>query len=770
MPLLVHAVGWWIAGLLAPWTMSLVAMLVGIAVAWYRAAPRVIAAAALLAPLGSIAATVAQHDLERCTALAERRVLSSSGAWGVVEAAEQRGRQPMTLRLTRYGPCRVSAWVRVVGNPLPPGAIVAVSGRVRRLERGLRIDSATVVARNGKAPRVAWRGRIGASIDRRFGTRAPLVRALLIADQRALDTDLRDQYADAGLVHLLSVSGLHVAIIATALLTLGGLLRIRTAWTETIALQLVLLYVALLGFPAPAVRSAVMLVVTALAKRWQRPVHAWTALALGAVLPTAGDVLVVQDLGWQLSVAGMAALVGAGALQRRWRRWARGDARDERRWLRAWRGLWRLRGWRGHLIGEVTTGTIAVVATAPIIAWHFGRLSVVSPLSNLLAAPLIAVLQPALFLAMLLEPVPLAAQFVADAAQPMMALLDRLATVCGQLPFAVVGVAPERTVVVLIGGAALLVLRSTRAWRMTPWLLAAGLLGIAALWWPVLGSRPHPFELHVLDVGQGDALALRTPKGRWILVDAGPRWEGSDAARRRVIPWIRRRGGEVALFVLTHPHEDHAGGAPTLIEALSPRGWWEAAFVGTSPSYRRALDRLAAQRIPWRRVMPGDRYQLDGVDIEVLAPAPAWVAQQKNANETSVILMVAFGSHRFLLTGDAEGGEEDWLLAQSSRLRADVLKLGHHGSRTSTSRAFLDAVRPRVAIASVGAGNRYGHPAPAVKSLLLRHQIPLLRTDLDGSIIVRSDGSSLTVENDHEQWKVPDDGSSDPRQGRTPPF
>lgn len=756
MPLLVHAVAWWLLGLMAPWTFVVGMAGGGVLVGWWRGLPRVIRAATILAPLGAMTASVAHRDRQECVDEAHRRLQGGLAVWGVVEASALRGRQPMTLTVVRNGACRVAAWARMAGAPVTPGAVIAVRGSSRILERGMRIDAARVDAQAGSAWLIAWRGRIGARIDQRFGARAPLVRALLIADQRALDATLRAQYADAGLVHLLSVSGLHVAIIATALLTLGGMLRLPASALESSALLLVIGYVILLGAPAPAVRSAVMLVVTALAKRWQRPVHAWTALALGAVLPTFADPLIIADLGWQLSVAGMAALVGAGALQRRWRRWAHVGAGADSGWRRPVRKLWQLRGWRAQMVGELTTGTIAVLATAPIIAWHFGRLSLIAPLSNVLASPVVAVLQPTLFLVTLLEPVNAIAQFLADATQPMMALLDTLATRLGTLPHAVVHVAPERGVVILVGGAVLLILRATRAASMRPWLLGAAAVGMAALWWPVLPAGSGTFEVHVLDVGQGDAIAMRTPRGRWILIDAGPRWDGGDAARRQIVPWVRQRGGEVALFVLTHPHEDHVGGAPTVLQALAPRVWWEAAFVGTSRSYREALEQIAAQGIPWRRVAPGDRYRLDGVQVEILAPSPAWVARQENANEASVVLMVTYGAHRFLFTGDAEGGEETWLIEQVTSLRADVLKVGHHGSRTSTSISFLDRVQPRVAVVSVGAGNRYGHPAPVTQYRLLRHDVPMFRTDLDGAITFRSDGRVLTAENDGEQWIVPE--------------
>jgi competence protein ComEC len=147
---------------------------------------------------------------------------------------------------------------------------------------------------------------------------------------------------------------------------------------------------------------------------------------------------------------------------------------------------------------------------------------------------------------------------------------------------------------------------------------------------------------------------------------------------------------------------------------------------------------------------------MDGVTLTVLAPDSAWTVRQHNANETSVVLRVDYGRHRVLLTGDAEGDEEAWLLQHypPEELAADVLKVGHHGSRTSTTPRFLDAVRPALGIASVGAGNRYGHPAPETLQSFLERHTPLLRTDREGTIIVRSDGRTLEVDSGGDRWIV----------------
>ncbi len=761
MPMLVHVVAAWLVGLalgkLAYQTVVLAGVLVAGALAVVRRHTG-FAVWSLLAAAGMVTAHAAQLRAVHCRN-AVQRLISTQPLWLTVDAPPVAGLPARGQLSARIGTvrCRVAATIRWQGAPPPDGHRVTVRAAARVTSRGLALHETQVMQVGPRDPLRATRSWAARTIDTHFRARAPLVRALLIADQDGIPRDLRDRYADAGLVHLLSVSGMHVAIIASALLTLLGGLRLRRAVAEPIAMAGVVLYVLMLGCPPPAVRSAVMLVVMALSARAQRPLHAWAPLALGAVVPTV-DPLVVADLGWQLSVGGMAALVAARAFRRSVRQWAQQHAHASLPALpRAWRWLATRRGVGGWLVTEISTGLVATVITAPLIAWTFGRISAVAPLSNLFAGPLIALLQPALFLALALAPIPRAAALVADASQPLMALLDQVAEISARVPGAVLPVAPTLTTVFAAGVAAACVVRGSAAPRRTPWLIGAAAALVIGLWAPVVHGGSGRLELHMIDVGQGDALALRTPSGRWILIDTGPSGRAGDAGRRVVLPYLRRFGGPVALVVLSHAHEDHVGGAAAIVDATRPAWWWEPAYVTTSPGYLAALKAVAQDGVRWKRVHPGDQYSLDHVSITVLAPDSAWTAAQVNANETSVVLRVAYGRHVLLLTGDAERDEEAWLVAHHAPalLEADVLKLGHHGSRTSSSAPFLDVVRPRVGLASVGTGNRYGHPAPETLAALLARDVPVFRTDLDGSIVVRSDGRTLEVESADARWIVP---------------
>ena len=634
--------------------------------------------------------------------------------------------------------CLVELALAVRSGTAAAGSVV----RVRRAEptgsdRGLLLREAQLTLVRGPGPLDRWRNQVAATLDRRFGTDGPAARALLIADTRGLSPELRDRYADAGLVHILSISGLHVAIVGGALLLLFQAVRLPLTAARLAAVGTAVVYVLAIGAPPPAARSVTLFAATTLAQLRQRPVSPWGTFALAAVVPLI-DLRTVLDLGWQLSVSGYAAIIVAGRLGRRIPRgWA---------------------GWRRTVLKELMTGTLASLATAALVTWHFGRLSLIAPLSNLVVGPVISLLQPTLFLVMVL-PDALGAAFVVDAARPLLRAMDGIAQLAAGIPGAVIDVAPSATTAWLVGvfTAAILVAGWVR--RPVRWILLA--IGASALMvWlpngPLLDRGPRRTEIHLLDVGQGDAIAIRSPLGRWVVIDAGRAWSGGDAGRSTVVPHLRRRGGPLALLVLTHPHADHIGGAASIARALRPEVVYDAGFVLGQTGYRELLATFAAHGIPWRRVRPGTTHALDGIALDFLAPDSAWAAARDDPNEASTVVRLRVGSLRFLFMGDAEAGEEGWLLDRlgPEALHATVLKVGHHGSRTSTSPPFLEAVRPRLALVSVGANNGYGHPNPDVIQRLAAQGATVLRTDQLGTVILRTDGAQLEAEVAGRRWVV----------------
>jgi competence protein ComEC len=255
-------------------------------------------------------------------------------------------------------------------------------------------------------------------------------------------------------------------------------------------------------------------------------------------------------------------------------------------------------------------------------------------------------------------------------------------------------------------------------------------------------AEPGTVAATALDVGHGDAIVLSLPEGGRVLVDGGGTPAASfDVGERVVVPYLLDHGGRrVDALALTHADYDHIGGLIAVVEALSVGEIWEGEARWDRPAYRRLRDAARRRGVPVRRLRPRDRFLLGGAGFEVLAASGTPGAPPPEAeNDRSLVLRVTWGGSALLLTGDAGEEVERALLSSRTPLETDVLKVGHHGSESSTSLAFLDAVRPRFAI--VSAREREGWPLPSVQVLerLEAAGIPYARTDRDGAVTVRLD-------------------------------
>jgi competence protein ComEC len=731
MPLVVIALGAYLAGLLAGYAgsaIAIAAVIVVVAVIGAHRAPWVAVATSALALAGALAAGSAESQRVRCTASLVRAtsirvVLDDSVAPGGYVGAE-------TL------PCHGIAWIAVEFGEAAAGAEAIASGQIVRTNRGLLVQHARITPTSVPGILDRVRTNAGHGIDRTFGSDAPLVRALLIADRHQLSPEVRDRFAAAGLAHILAIAGLHVGIIALAIelmLELAGVPR-RRANIATIVT--VVAYVAMIGAPVPAVRSATMLTALFSSRLGQRPTSRWAIVGLGAAQPVI-DPRVVLDAGYQLSILGVLSMISAGMLARRL-------------------GVHRLSWFAKEIVVTLLGTTVATVGSAAVVAWVFGRISVAAPLTNLAATPLIVFAQPMIFCGMLLAPIHPLASLFADAAHPLLGMLDGVASTAAGIPWASIPVAPTAAAAAVAGvmSTAVIVACASRDWQR-PAIVALAAAGVL-LWLPFAPTRSGQLELHMIDVGQGDAIALRTPHAHWILIDAGRAWRGGDAGRSTVIPYIGRRSGRLDLFVLSHPHTDHVGGAASVLHAMRPRTYVDAGFPGAADAYRTSLDVARRDHVHWVRAHPGDTLTVDGVALRFLAPDSAWTAALADPNLASVIVQARYGEITLLFMGDAEQPEEEWLLARDSALlRADILKVAHHGSRTSSSEAFLAAVQPRLALVSVGAGNSYGLPTPAIMRRLAVSGAQVLRTDRLGTIVARTDGHRIFVDAAGDTWELP---------------
>lgn len=278
-------------------------------------------------------------------------------------------------------------------------------------------------------------------------------------------------------------------------------------------------------------------------------------------------------------------------------------------------------------------------------------------------------------------------------------------------------------------------------------ILAALSLAALFVWWQVLTTAPH-LVVTFLDVGQGDCAVIQTPGGHVVVVDTGGWTPEDDHGRRTLVPFLRAQGIHcVDALVLTHPDDDHIGGATTLMERIPVRWLLVSGLPSDSATYGEVLATARRRGVRLATLRRGQFLQFsDGVLAEVLHPPAGGLPLLEHAdNNGSIVLRIRWENTSFLLPGDAEAEAEAAMLVSGLDLRADVLKLGHHGSATSSTEAFLHAVQPQVAIVSAGRRNPFGHPHPDVLARLEARKIRIFRTDRDGGITMVSDGATVRI-------------------------
>lgn len=589
------------------------------------------------------------------------------------------------------------------------------------------------------------RARVDDALERRLGEVAPLARALVVARRDGLDAEVRDAFARSGTAHLLAISGFHVGVVALLAMTVARALSASRRRAAGLGAAVALAYAALLGFPDAATRAAILVALVAAGRALGRPVLSVGALSTALLVLLIADPTGLGRIGFQLSFAGAFGLaILARPCERAMERWAgawvaraRGRGRGPR-WLSA-------RGGRlgAAVVDGVAASSAATLATLPLVAWHFESVPLLGVLTTLVVGPLVSAALPGLIVVVLLDLTGLpGAGVAAFGSGAFLQLSEGLVTVFAAVPGAALGVTRPQVVAGLAGaGVATLAITGTGGLgRATRGAVAGAGAAVALALLPLTDGalRSGTFELHVLDVGQGDAVVVRTPRGRWVLVDTGPD-PGDRLVRRLRALGVRR----LALMVLTHPHLDHIGGAAEVLDALPVGAVGDPGLALGSEPYREVLGEARRAGVPWRTLVRGDTLRVDGVEFAVLWPAepPSGPVAGVDPNDLSVVVRVAWGGFSALLTGDAPAEAEARFGPEAGPVT--LLKLGHHGSTTSTAPAFLDAIRPELAVVSAGRFNRFGHPAPAVLERVVGAGIPLHRTDRDGAARyrVRRDGT-----------------------------
>ena len=621
-------------------------------------------------------------------------------------------------------------------------AVGTVRGRPRLLDDRPWAGPGIALERARHAVREGMRRALG---DSRYG---PVLIALALGDQAGVRAEDWAVFNRTGITHLVSISGLHVTLVAA----LGGV-GVLAAWKRlswrgralaermpartagaAAAMAVAWLYCLLAGWGIPSQRTFFMLAVVASAAALRLPLSGSRLLALAGALVAAFDPWAAMSTGFWLSFGAVGVLMFASA----------GEALR-----RPERGARRRRAWRA--LREAAGLQLAItVALMPPLAFLFQQVSVGSPLANAVAIPVVSFVVTPLALACgLLAVLPgaeAAAHWAGWAGHAAFETLMGPVAYLAQAGWANLNVAAPPWPLLAAGAAGTVLAMQPRG---LPWRGAGWLLVLPALCWRPERPAHGEWRLAALDVGQGSAIVVETAR-RTLLFDTGMRiGRTTDAGERTVWPYLRARGiGRLDTLVVSHADVDHAGGVGGVLRAL-PVARAYASFDLPARAARDArIAGLPAPPAPGRadRCRAGLAWEADGVRFEFLNPPDG---RGRGGNRDSCVLWVRGRRHSALLTGDIPAAGEARLVAAG--VRADVVVVSHHGSATASSPAFVRAAHAAHAIAQAGHLNRFGHPAPAVQARWERAGARFWRTDRDGALVVRETAGGLQVSAERTQ-------------------
>ncbi len=591
------------------------------------------------------------------------------------------------------------------------GATGYIRSRGEQLRIGSRNSFMDWIEKAREAVRDRFQSALGAT------PAAGILAALAVGDQRAISGEEWQLFNRTGVTHLMSISGLHVTLISGLFAWL-----VATGWRRLPALTLYLParkaaataaivgalgYTLLAGFAVPAQRTFYMVTVVAIALWSGRIASPGRTLALALAAAVLADPWAPLAPGLWLSFGAVMLIfyVAAG--------WTAPG-----RFLAQW----------GRIQWAITVGL------APAVLLLFGQVSVAGPLANAVAIPLVSVVITPLALIAALIPVDALLQLASWLVELLLQFLEW----CAGLPGALwqQHVPPLWCVLLALGGAAWLL-----APRGVPWRTGGLALMVPAFTLAPPGPPPGEAWITTLDVGQGLAVLVRT-SSHALLYDAGPAFGAeADSGARVIVPYLRAAGlARLDLVVLSHEDNDHLGGALTVLESL------EADALASSLPLGHALNALVAAP---RRCLAAGSWEWDGVRFEFVHPAS--LEKTTRRNNQSCVLRVASRGGSMLLTGDIERSAESQIIQTNKFLATDVLLVPHHGSRTSSSAEFIQAVAPRWAVVPVGYRNRFGHPNREVLERYRAAGAEVLRTDLDGAVLVRLAATSIEVQTERRR-------------------
>ena len=563
-----------------------------------------------------------------------------------------------------------------------------------------------------------------------------LIKGLLIGERGEIPRHVREAFARSGVIHALAISGLHVGYILIILYAISALFRIPYRIKFLPVLIGILLFNLLVGFKPPIARASLMAVLYLIGRRMQKPIDIFNIISVTALIILLVNPLELFRASFQLSFAAICSIVFI---------------------YRKLKILFEKSQFFSKLIqtkiGEYCGALFLVslaaqLGTLPIVVYYFNRIPIISLVTNLVVIPLIGIVLAygftSIFFAFIYFPI---GELFAVTNSLCIKILLNIINTASEFQFSSFDVFSVGLVSILLYYFCLWIILNLHQPAFRKIAIFAILIAANFILWKSILWQPKWLTVTFFDVGQGDAAFIEFPDGKNMLIDAGPKVSDFDVGKYVLVPYFKRFGiHQINTIILSHADNDHIGGMPAILRHIKADHLYDAGLYHQTricSTYQFLIDSL---KLNYHQV--GDCFRMKEFQTAgcfLLHPTDDFLNNYtKDINDNSLVLKIVYGDTEFLFTGDIEKQAEEYLTRYGRLLEADVLKIAHHGSKTSSTEKFLKHVNPAYAVISVGRNNRFNFPDSTILYRLRKNQITVLRTDLNGAIIFRTDGNSLT--------------------------
>ncbi|MEA3368942.1 MAG: DNA internalization-related competence protein ComEC/Rec2 [Candidatus Ratteibacteria bacterium] len=560
-----------------------------------------------------------------------------------------------------------------------------------------------------------------------------LIKGLVLGKRELLSQEIQEAFKNTGTFHILAISGLHIGLLGFIFFFFFQLLRLPRKVSAILAIPFITIYALMVlsnGFRPSVIRAALMMVCFFIGVILERERNIFNILSFAALVILIFNPLMLFQVGFQLSFLGVLALIMLTPKIAVW--------------------IQRILPKLNEKVTIFFSGVIAIqLGAIPIIALYFNIITPVAILANLLVIPLLGLILKVSFCAILsgLFCLPLAKIFNAVNGLLLNALI-RVVKLFARFPFAVQEVYTPTPLIIagyyffVLGAFFHKELKNLKIGMKKLIFIVLIALNVF-IWVKAVQLEPEVLQVNFVDVGQGDAIFIQFPKGGNLLIDGGKIWEG----RRKLKPYLWKKGiQKIDVLLLTHPDADHVGGLIPILKGFRVGMVLDPGLVHTSSLYQEFLQLIDKKDIPYELISQGDEIRgFYRTTIQALHPSLPLVTGRGHLNNNSVVLLVEYGKVRFLFTADISEEGEKRIMERNNKLEADILKVPHHGGRSSAYRDFIELINPEIAVICCGENNPYGHPHPETLKLYEELGIKIYRTDLDGPVVIRTDGKDIRI-------------------------